>query len=348
MANVANLPRFFIENDDFYGRGPEDKVTSEKVGVNPGGGGQGQFMVQRENVVPWDPSVIWKEDEVAQVITDKAVEYIESSTGSDNPPFFLYFAHNIPHGPITPSDKFEGGSQCGPYGDFIQELDTQVGEVMAAVEKARENRETIVIFTSDNGGVAVGAESDDPPSGPAGVAREMGHLQCGHMRGGKWSIYEGGFRVPFIVNWPGHVEAGQVSDKLISLQDLFATMADFLNVEYGRDSGEDSFSFWPQVIEGTQAPAARDHVIVQSPLGVRAILRDGWKYIRPWQAPNPIPESKKAFLSREVANPQNYEQLYHLGSDFDESSSRLAEFPGIAAQLKEELKLAEESGRTAR
>ena len=176
----------------------------------------------------------------------------------------------------------------------------------------------------------------------------MGHLQCGHMRGGKWSIYEGGFRVPFIVNWPGHVEAGQVSDKLISLQDLFATMADFLNVEYGRDSGEDSFSFWRQVIEGTQAPAARDHVIVQSPLGVRAILRDGWKYMRPWQVPNPIPESKKAFLSREVANPQNYEQLYHLGSDFDESSSRLAEFPGIAAQLKEELKLAEESGRTAR
>ena len=347
MANVANQPRFFIENDDFYGRGPGDKVTSEKVAVIPGGRGEGQFMVQRENVVPWDPSVIWKEDEVAQVITDKAVEYIESKTGSGKPPFFLYFAHNIPHGPITPADRFEGASQCGLYGDFIQELDTQIGEVLKAVEKAREHRETIVIFTSDNGGVAVGPESDGPPSGPAGTAREMGHLQCGHMRGGKWSIYEGGFRVPLIVNWPGQVGAGQVAENLVSLQDLFATMADFLDVEYGRENGEDSFSFWPQIVEGPEAPAARDHVIVQSPLGVRAIVRDGWKYMRPWQAPDSIPESRKAFLSREFNNPQNYEQLYHLDSDFDESSNRLRDFPNIAAQLKEELRLAEENGRTA-
>ena len=347
VANVGNQPKFYIENDDFYGRGPGDKVTSKKVSANPAGNGQGQFMVQRETVQPWDPSVVWEDDEVAQVITDKAVEYIENNTGANKPPFFLYFAHNIPHGPITPAEKFKGESDCGPYGDFIQELDTQVGEVLAAVEKSRQHRETIVIFTSDNGGVAVGPESDDPPSGPAGKAREMGHLQCGHMRGGKWSIYEGGFRVPFIVHWPGHVESGRVSDKLISLQDVFATMADFLNVEYGHNHGEDSFSFWPQIIEGPEAPAARGHVIVQSPLGVRAIVRYGWKYMRPWQALDPIPENKKAFLSREVANPQNYEQLYHLGSDFDESSNRLADFPSVAAQLREELRLAEANGRTA-
>ncbi len=347
MANVGNQPRFFIENDDFYGRRTGDKVTSKKVNANSAGNGQGQFMVQRETIQPWDPSVIWKEDEVAQVITDKAVEYIEDNTGAGKPPFFLYFAHNIPHGPITPAEKYKESSDCGPYGDFIEELDTQVGEVLAAVENARQHRETIVVFTSDNGGVAVGPESDELPSGPAGLAREMGHLQCGHMRGGKWSIYEGGFRVPFIVNWPGRVEAGQVSDSLISLQDLFATMADFLKIEYGRNDGEDSFSFWPQVIEGTEAPAARDHVIVQSPLGVRAIVRDEWKYMRPWQAPNPIPENKKAFLSREVANPQNYEQLYHLNSDFDESSNRIADFPSVAAQLSEELRLAEANGRTA-
>lgn len=347
VANVGNQPKFFIENNDFYGRRPGDKVISKRVNANPAGNGQGQFMVQRETVQPWDPSVIWEDDEVAQVITDKAVEYIENSSGSGKPPFFLYFAHNIPHGPITPAGKYKESSDCGPYGDFIQELDTQVGEILAAVEQTRQHRETIVIFTSDNGGVAVGPESDDPPSGPAGTARDMGHLQCGHMRGGKWSIYEGGFRVPFIVNWPGHVDAGQVSDKLISLQDLFATMADLLNVEYGRDNGEDSFSFWPQIIEGPEAPAARDHVIVQSPLGVRAIVRDGWKYMRPWQAPDPIPESKRAFLSREVANPQNFEQLYHLDSDFDESSNRLSDFPSVAAQLSEELRLAEANGRTA-
>ncbi len=347
VANVGNQPRFFIENDDFYGRRPGDKVTTEKVAANSGNASQGQFMVQRETVRPWDPSVVWEDDEVAQAITDKAVDYIESNTGADKPPFFLYFAHNIPHGPITPAQKHKGSSECGPYGDFIQELDTQIGEVLAAVENAREHRETIVIFTSDNGGVAAAPESDDPPTGPAGLARERGHLQCGHLRGGKWSIYDGGFRVPFVVSWPGQVDAGRVSDKLISLQDLFATMADFLNVDYGRDHGEDSFSFWPQVIDGPDAPAARDHVIVQSPLGVRAIVRDGWKYMRPWTAPVSIPENKRAFLSREIANPQNFEQLYHLGSDFDESSNRLNDFPRIAAQLKKELQLAESQGRTA-
>jgi len=346
-ANVGNQPQFFIENDDFYGRGPSDKVTTEKIPANPGSGRQGQFMVQRERVTPWDSSVVWEEDEVAQKITDKAVEYIENNTGADKPPFFLYFAHNIPHGPITPAKKFEGSSGCGLYGDFIQELDTQIGEVLAAVEDAREHRETLVLFTSDNGGVAAAPESDDPPSGPAGDARELGHLQCGHLRGGKWSIYEGGFRVPMIVHWPGQVEAGQVSDKLVSLQDLFATMADFLEVDYGRDHGEDSFSFWPQIVDSPGAPAARDHVIVQSPLGVRAIIRDGWKYIRPWTAPDPIPENKKAFLSREVNNPQNYEQLYHLDLDFDETSNRLSEYPQIAAQLRNELQLAEKRGRTA-
>lgn len=346
VANVANQPRFYIENDDFYGRKPGDKVTTEKVAIDSGGAG-GQFMVQRENVRPWDPSVVWEDDEVAQVITDKAVDYIEANSGADKPPFFLYFAHNIPHGPITPAKHHEGTSDCGLYGDFVQELDTQVGEIIAAAEASREHRETLIIFTSDNGGTATSPESDDPPSGAAGEARELGHLQCGHMRGGKWSIYEGGFRVPFVVHWPGHVEAGRVSDKLISLQDVFASMADFLGVEYGRDAGEDSFSFWPQIADGPEAPAARDHVIVQSPLGVRAIVRDGWKYMRPWVAPDPIPERQKVFLAREMRNPQNFEQLYHLDSDFDESSNRVKDFPNIAAQLKSELQLAEKSGRTA-
>ena len=99
-------------------------------------------------------------------------------------------------------------------------------------------------------------------------------------------------------------------------------------------------------MEGPTAPAARDHVIVQSPLGVRAIVRDGWKYIRPWRAPDSIPEDKRDFLAREIANPQNHKQLYHLDRDFDESINLLDDYPSIAAQLREELVRAEKSGRT--
>ena len=343
-ANVGNQPRFFIENRDFFGRKPGDRVTSEKVA--PRSGGAGQFMVQRETVMPWDPNLIWKDDEVSQVITDKAVDFIKDHGSAGKPPFFLYFAHNIPHGPITPSNRFQGSSQCGPYGDFIQELDAQVGQVMAAVEDARKHRETIVIFTSDNGGVATAPESRGPASGAALEAQKAGHRQCGSLRGSKWSIYEGGFRVPFIVQWPGHVEAGQTSDKMISLMDIFATFSDLLGVDYGDDHGEDSFSFWPQMMEGPNAPAARDHVIVQSPLGVRAIVRDGWKYIRPWKVPDVIPEDKREWLSRELDNPESYKQLYHLDSDFDESANRLKDYPLIAAQLRNELEEAERKGRT--
>ena len=341
-ANVANQPKFFIENHDFYDRKSGDKVTSEKAVIPPGA----QFMVTKEIINAWDPAVYWTNESVAQTITDKAVEFIHRNAGPDKDPFFLYYAHNIPHGPVTPAEKYQGTSECGPYGDFVQELDAQVGEVLAAIDEARKHRDTLVIFTSDNGGIAKQADSDDPPSGPAGLAREMGHLQCGHMRGGKWSIYEGGFRVPFIVHWPGELQGGQSSDKLISLVDIFSTVSDLLGVEYGRNNGEDSLSFWPQIAEGPQAPGVRDHVIVQSPLGVRAIVRDGWKYIRPWTIPESIPEDKQAFLAREMENPESHKQLFHLNEDFDETANLISDYPTIASQLKEELTLAEKQGRT--
>jgi arylsulfatase A len=344
-ANVGNQPRFFIENRDFHGRKPGDKVSSKSV--SPSNPAAGQFMVQKENVLPWDPAVVWQDEEVSQVITDKAVEFIGKHSGADKPPFFLYFAHNIPHGPITPSNKFVGSSKCGPYGDFIQELDAQVGQVMDAVKEARRHRETIVIFTSDNGGVATAPESRGPATGEALVAQQAGHKQVGDLRGSKWSIYEGGFRVPFIVNWPGQVGAGQSNDKLISLVDLFATVSDLLGMDYGSGHGEDSFSFWAQLIDGPQAPAARDHVIVQSPLGVRAIVRDGWKYIRPWQVPDKLPENQREWLAREMDNPENYKQLYHLTADPAEETNVLDGFSTIATQLKNELEEAERLGRTS-
>ena len=115
--------------------------------------------------------------------------------------------------------------------------------------------------------MAVGAESDDPPEGPAGLGSGNGPCNAGTCEAASGvSMKEVSSAVCCELARPRG--KGQVSDKLISLQDLFATMADFLEIEYGRNSGEDSFSFWPQVIEGPEAPAARDHVIVQSPLGV--------------------------------------------------------------------------------
>ena len=353
-ANVGNQPRFFIENHDFFGRKRGDRVTvQDPEAANWDGEAKssneafGRLMLSRGDVIPWDPSVIWKDEEVSQVIADKAVDYIQSHSGPDKPPFFLYYAANIPHGPITPSNKFKGSSQCGPYGDFIQELDTQIGQIIAAVDEANKHRNTLVIFTSDNGGVATAPESRGPAGEPHLTAINAGHKIVGSLRGGKWSIYEGGFRVPFIVRWPGQVQGGQTSDKMISLVDIFATMSDFLGVDYGSDAGEDSFSFWPQIADGPDAPAARDHVIVQSPLGVRAIVRDDWKYMRAWQAPEQLSEAQRTWLTREMSNPENHPQLYHLATDHDETANRVDDYPTIAQQLKTELNEALMRGRTA-
>ena len=116
-ANVGNAPRIYIENHRFVGRKPGDKVE----------------MIGRGDVKPWSPDAEYKEDAVAGDIAKQAVDYI-AQTPSDKP-FFLYFAANIAHNAITPGAACKGTSACGPYGDFVQELDTHVGWLMEALRK---------------------------------------------------------------------------------------------------------------------------------------------------------------------------------------------------------------------
>jgi arylsulfatase A-like enzyme/sugar lactone lactonase YvrE len=319
-ANVENEPRFYIENRSFAGRKPGDEVKVVRTKGKP------------DRILPWSDDALWEEDEVAGLLARKAVSFIERSATK---PFFLYFATPIAHNPITPAKAATGTSQCGPYGDFVQELDTHVGWILAALEKAGVADNTIVIFTSDNGGVV----ADNPRLAAQLQAKQAGHEICGTLRGRKHRIHEGGFRVPFIVRWPGHAAA--TSDAIIALTDVLPTLADIRGIRLPENAAEDGVSF-RHILEGGKASAtARGSVILKSSDGMYAIRKGDWKFIEE-RGDLPAAEGKMA-----RPNPDNSNQLYNLANDPAETTDVKDQHPEIVAELRRLLAAAREAGRSA-
>lgn len=175
----------------------------------------------------WDPY------EVLPTITDKAVEWIGKQ--SADTPFFMYFAFPSPHAPIIPNDEFLGKSKAGAYGDFIVETDAIAGRIIQALKDHGLDQNTIVVFTADNG-----AEH-------YAFAREQkfDHWSSEPFRGLKRDLWEGGHRVPTVISWPGVIDAGSVSDEVISQVDLAATFASILDRKLQTTEAVDSFDLLP-------------------------------------------------------------------------------------------------------
>ena len=144
-----------------------------------------------------------------------------------------------PHGPIAPSKQFAGKSGVAPIVDFLMETDWSAGQVLQAIEDAGIRDNTIVIFTGDNGPVTNTGQDE---------LIKAGIKRSGPYRGEKGDIWEGGHREPFIVRWPGHVQAGSTNDSLVCLNDLFATCADIVGDKLPDNAAEDSFSFLPAAL----------------------------------------------------------------------------------------------------
>ena len=177
------------------------------------------------------------DENVMDELTTDAIRWLEQQR--DDTPFFLYFAPVAIHFPYTPSEKTKGTSGTVLYGDWIHELDLSVGRILDTLDRMKATDDTLVIFTSDNGGVLM-TEGERPEA----RAYRAG-LRCnGDWRGRKHSIYEGGFRVPFIARWPGHVPAATVCDETISLVDMYATIAALIDqpVPSDEEVAEDSFN----------------------------------------------------------------------------------------------------------
>ena len=204
--------------------------------------------------------------EVLDDLTEEAVSFIERQ-GETEEPFFLYLPLPVPHVPLSPNAHFDGQTGLGRYADFVAQMDWTVGQVLYTLDRVGAREDTLVIFTSDNGSFMSGIP----------VPNHADHLSNGMWRGGKGNIYEGGHRVPLLMQWPGEIEAGSTVDATVSLTDLFATLADILGEEPQPGVATDSVSLMP-LLQGEDW-ARGTPVVHHSRRGMFA-LRDGrWKLV---------------------------------------------------------------------
>ena len=176
-------------------------------------------------------SALWNDEEIADVITEKAKNFICSSTDK---PFFLYMGTQDVHVPRIPHPRFAGKSGLGTRGDVILQLDWTIGEIMNTLDSLGIADNTLFIFTSDNGPVIDDGYQDQ--------AREMlnGHTPMGIYRGGKYSLYEAGTRVPFIVRWPAAIQQPCKQQGLFSQIDVFASLAEIMEMPLAKGVAPDS------------------------------------------------------------------------------------------------------------
>jgi arylsulfatase A len=200
-------------------------------------------------------------------------------------PLFLYLPLNSPHLPVAPSSYAKGKSGAGDYGDFVWETDHIVGKVLDALDDSKKAADTLVLFTSDNGGLwhwwdfPADDDGGKPPKTPRGdYVRQFHHQSNADWRGTKADIYEGGHRVPFLVRWPGVVEGGRISDALVELTDVFSTIREIVEEPApAGNSGCDSFSFL-RILRG-ESDASRPFSVHHSLSGMFALREGNWKLV---------------------------------------------------------------------
>lgn len=284
-----------------------------------------QTVIENDTVIAHDPPI-----HMLPRLTRKSVEYIDQHAGGKQP-FFLYIPLGSPHTPILPTEAWQGKSGLGDYGDFVMETDNVVVEVSKALERNGLTDNTLVIFTSDNG-----------CSKAAGIQKlaEQGHIVSAHLRGSKADIWDGGHRVPFLVRWPGKVEAGSTSDQLICLTDWFATAAELIGAEVPSDACEDSVSFLP-ALSGKPISSTRAGVVHHSVSGHFAYRQGPWKLALArgsggWSSPNEKQAGKNAPKA----------QLYNMTEDVGEQDNRYLTEVSIAQRLLKQLQADVERGRS--
>ena len=261
-------------------------------------------------------------ERVMPYLTTKAAEWITQQ--KKGTPFFLYYTPVAVHNPVTPDKDIAGQSKAGLYGDWIHELDRSVGGVLKALDEGGFADNTLVIFTSDNGGV-FHPERDMPQT----VAYKAGLKVNGSLRGSKHDVWEGGFKVPFLVRWPGKVPAGSVCDDMISVADILATTATILGDQLpaAATAAEDSYNALPAILGTPDAPPTRDHMFLHSADGVFAIRKGPWK----WIEGEPVSEIKPGV--RKSRADQFKPMLYNVKDDPAETTDVSAQHPDVAKEL---------------
>lgn len=292
--------------------------------------------------VNYDEKAFWrkgpKADNFSHVhvlteIADRSIEYIGGRAG-EKAPFFLYVPLTAPHAPIIPTSEWIGKSKVNAYGDFVLQVDHEVGRILDAVLEDDLLENTLIFFTSDNG-QSPRADFDDDELPLAG------HRGSYIYRGKKFDIFEGGHRVPFIASWPGKIRMGSRSDEVICTTDFMATAAEILGVELGYDSGEDSYSFLPVLMGEEYAKPLREATVHHSSNGRFAIRQGDWKLILwPGSGGWAFPAS-----AEDMKGLPRF-QLYNLREDPGEQNNLEFQYPRRVREMKALLTKYVEEGRS--
>jgi len=321
------------------GYDPQDPIQvsfQEKIGSDPTGRDPGAILkihgdsyhsdsiingIPRIGFMTGGKAARWVDENIADLLTTQAVKFLETPRTT---PFFLLLATHDIHEPMVPHPRFRGSSQCGSRGDVIQQLDWTVGQILDTLDRLNLRKNTLVIFTSDNGGAIKSTYSDGTN------ALHAKQLPNGQLRGIKGSLYEGGHRVPFIARWPNHLPADTTSPQLICHIDTLATFAALTGQSLPNDAGPDSFNILPALLGEKTPTPPRDHLVLQNngprPLAIR---QGDW-----------------VLLEKGGKSTPELNELYQLSNDLGQTKNRAATEPEKVRQLTTLLQQLREQGRS--
>ena len=298
-TDVPNWPPYcFIENDRTVG------IPSEYAAPE---------LFIRNQASQQGPALKgWTLEPVLPALGDRAATFIQRESKTPKP-FLIYMPLTSPHTPLSVNAQWKGKSKLNLYADFVMETDAIVGQVVEALEKSGAAKNTLVIFTSDNGCAPYIGVTD---------LEKMGHYPSGPLRGYKADAWEGGHRVPFVVRWPGVVKPKSSCDQLVHQADLLATFAEIFGTKLPKSVGEDSFSLM-SLFKGGTGPI-REHAVSASIGGTPSVRLGQWKYI-------PARGSGGWGKGGDQSQPI---QLYDLADDLGESRNLAAKNPKQVERMK--------------
>ncbi|CAA6692201.1 MULTISPECIES: sulfatase-like hydrolase/transferase [unclassified Lentimonas] len=339
----SGYPYLYVENDSIVGYDPEDPITFKKpysvTTTYPPEAGK-----KTENKVGGAKAAhaIYDDEKTGTLLTEKAVTWIEDNKDQ---PFFLYFPTPNIHHPFTPAAHLKGTSQAGLYGDFIHELDWMVGQLVDCLEKNGLADNTLIIVTSDNGGMFNHGGQD---------AFKEGHRINADLLGFKFGVWEGGHRVPFIAKWAGKIQPDTVSDQLISSIDLLATFAAITGQTIEKKQLADSINVLPALVSDPTTPL-REELVLCPNKSTHVSLRKGkWVYI-PAKGSGGFtgkPGTHGAggpacisFVGNENSDIENGKikksappaQLYDLEADVNQTKNLYNEYPEVVQEMQARL-----------
>lgn len=343
-ATGDRVPCVYVENQRVVGLDPADPIevsyskpfdgeptgrkNPELLKLHPSHGHDMALVngISRIGYMRGGKNARWVDEDMADVFTRQAVRFLEQHRTQ---PFFLFFATQDIHVPRVPHPRFAGATEMGPRGDAIAQFDHCVGELLKTLDRLNLAENTLVILTGDNGPVVDDGYQDRAMPGLGS------HRPAGPWRGGKYSNFEGGTRVPFIVRWPGRIRKG-VTPALFSQVDLVATLAALTSQELKPDEAVDSLNALPALMGRDRR--GRDHLVAQA--GSLSVRMGSWKYIEAGSG-----NAFNVATATETGNSRQV-QLYDLSTDSGEMKNVAVENPVRVEELSAKLRSLREAGRT--